>query len=106
MTELWQGSVAPTSFDLSLRSAVGGFDFTTVLTATIEVALPTGTLASWPATLVAVTTTSMILRYVFNPATDVPLSGRLVAFGRMVTATGYVESDRAEKMIRGKWEVP
>lgn len=86
---LYVGINTPQAFQLTVTSA--SLDLTTVTAASLQVTQPGGTIATWTATIVSASATSMVCQHI-HASGDVPRVGNYTVRAMLTTAAGVVPS--------------
>lgn len=84
------GVAAPYALTLPINVGTSGFDLLQVTGAFIEVTLPDGSVAEWPASVLSsppATSSDLTVQHV-HVASDVPVPGPYTLRARLVTAAG------------------
>lgn len=86
---LFVGIAAPMAFDLTVTSST--LVMTTVTAVSLQVTQPGGTIATWTATIVSASATSMVCQHI-HASGDVPRVGNYTVRAMLTTAAGVVPS--------------
>ena len=90
-TTIYQGAVAPETFQLTVSAGTSGVDLTTVSGASFKVKLPDGTTTTWSATTSGATVSSIVVSHTLVSG-DTTQTGTYYIYATLTVPGGTVRS--------------